>query len=186
MKNILIVFAALSLATSSAFAQTKPLTSSASFQSKADKTNPTFSGRVSIGGNSNYYLDIGSGPYINFAPNTLFQYNAQSGNFELYLRDLSNPKWYVTSSNFTSNIPFYAQGSVNVKGTATDGFYMGVNAGSGNRPYVAFDGFNSRIEFTGGGAYAFYVGGNQVAKLDGNGNLFLRGQTYPGIGGNCC
>lgn len=137
-------------------------------------TKQVFQSDLCAGNNSAFCLSqSGNGPYVNFASNDLLAWNPTASQFEFDIDNTTSPKFTIGRSSANANVPLSVANSVSVTGGATS-FYLGLN-GTGNRPFVAFDGFNSRIEFGSSGAFIFYVGGRAVGSLDGNGTMKIRG-----------
>ena len=149
----------LALATcTAASAQTIPLSQSATFNTKADLSGAVFTGPLR--GAAGVSRDAQY--YMDLA----------GGNPRLNFDMDDHLDFDRTNNTFSFAI---ANGAVLMLGRSPAG-----------RSYISFDGFGSRIEFGNGGVYQFFIGGNMIAALDGNGTLKTKGPVIANQGGSCC
>ena len=186
----LFAFVALALATP-AFAQSSlPLSQSTTFQNLKGRVDGLENGTLAkLSGDqifhnkvcaesliaTNFCLAKGTGPYVNFVDGSYIQWNPNTLAFEIFAAN--NKSVEVNSGAATTNVPLAigagATGALNPPSGAP-GFFLSRN---GTRPYIAFDGINSRLEFSNSGNFVFYIGASPVMSIDGNGNMKLRGSS---------
>lgn len=149
------------------------LKDSSTFAGKASVSGATFTGPLrgsgGISRDAQFYVDLANSatdPRINFDTNDHLDYSRANDTLSVSIGN--NQVVSVNASGVLSS-PGWAC-------TSYGGLTLGKNSSTG-RPYVTFDGPNSRIEFATGGAYVFYIGSVAVMSVDGNGNLKVRGGT---------